>query len=85
MYFYLNVYIVLIFYKNINFSIIGASCMVYVYFGEFLTPSKRDSYLLFLELFWAFGMMVGPGLYIIYLFTVVYIKNLNTVEVLKKY
>jgi len=60
--------------------------MVYVYFGEFLTPSKRDSYLLFLELFWAFGMMVAPGLYNIYLIlTVVYIKNLNTVEVLKKY
>ncbi|CAH1720798.1 synaptic vesicle glycoprotein 2B-like [Aphis gossypii] len=45
-----------------GFAIIGASCMVYVYFGEFLTPSKRDSYLLFLELFWAFGMMVAPGL-----------------------
>jgi len=49
------------FYKSINFSIIGATCMVYVYLGEFLTPSKRDSYLLFLELFWALGMMVGPG------------------------
>ncbi|XP_060860428.1 synaptic vesicle glycoprotein 2B-like [Metopolophium dirhodum] len=45
-----------------GFAIIGATCMVYVYFGEFLTPSKRDSYLLFLELFWALGMMVGPGL-----------------------
>ncbi|XP_060835783.1 synaptic vesicle glycoprotein 2B-like [Rhopalosiphum padi] len=45
-----------------GFAIIGATCMVYVYLGEFLTPSKRDSYLLFLELFWAFGMMVGPGL-----------------------
>ncbi|XP_025191568.1 synaptic vesicle glycoprotein 2B-like [Melanaphis sacchari] len=45
-----------------GFAIIGATCMVYVYMGEFLIPSKRDSYLLFLELFWAFGMMVGPGL-----------------------
>ena len=45
--------------------------MVYVYLGEFLMPSKRDSYLLFLELFWALGMMVGPGQYPI----VVYIKN----------
>ncbi|XP_001947988.2 synaptic vesicle glycoprotein 2B-like [Acyrthosiphon pisum] len=45
-----------------GFAIIGATCMVYVYLGEFLTPSKRDSYLLFLELYWALGMMVGPGL-----------------------
>lgn len=35
--------------------------MIYVYLGEFLTPDKRDSYLLGLEIFWALGMIVGPG------------------------
>lgn len=35
--------------------------MVYVYLGEFLTPEKRDSYLLLLELFWSLGMIASPG------------------------
>lgn len=48
-------------YKNQFFSIIGAICLIYVYFGEFLTADKRDGYLLFLEIFWVAGMIVGPG------------------------
>ncbi|XP_050440075.1 synaptic vesicle glycoprotein 2B-like [Adelges cooleyi] len=44
-----------------GFAIIGATCMIYVYFGEFLTGDKRDAYLLILEVFWALGMAAGPG------------------------
>ncbi|XP_050528013.1 synaptic vesicle glycoprotein 2B-like, partial [Daktulosphaira vitifoliae] len=44
-----------------GFAIIGATCMIYVYLGEFLTADKRDGYLLGLEIFWAIGMIVCPG------------------------
>lgn len=37
--------------------------MIYVYLGEFITPKKRDSYLLCLEIFWILGMIAGPGQY----------------------
>lgn len=35
--------------------------MIYVYFGEFLSPNKRDIYLLSLEIFWVLGMVTGQG------------------------
>lgn len=59
--FYISILQFVWFYKNIIFSIIGAICMIYVYLGEFLTPDKRDSYLLLLEIFWVLGMILNPG------------------------
>ncbi|VVC27914.1 Major facilitator superfamily,Major facilitator superfamily domain,Major facilitator, sugar transporter- [Cinara cedri] len=59
----LTQHVVLFFITRLGngFAIIGAICLIYVYFGEFLTPDKRDAYLLFLEIFWVAGMIVGPG------------------------
>ncbi|XP_025417037.1 synaptic vesicle glycoprotein 2C-like isoform X2 [Sipha flava] len=45
-----------------GFAIIGATCMIYVYFGEFLSPNKRDIYLLSLEIFWVLGIIAGQGI-----------------------